>query len=111
MSHSAFTILPSSHAVSHAQPPETPDLLRELTRTVRGEVRFDPGARALYATDASNYRHIPIGLVVPRDEADVIATVAALPPLLTPPSSPAAAAPRSPASAPTSPSSSTSPST
>ena len=45
----------------------------ELKRTVRGEVRFDAGARALYATDASNYRHIPIGLVVPRDDADVIA--------------------------------------
>jgi FAD/FMN-containing dehydrogenase/Fe-S oxidoreductase len=49
----------------------------ELQRTVRGEVRFDAGARALYATDASNYRHIPIGLVVPRDDADVIAAVTA----------------------------------
>ena len=49
----------------------------ELRQTVRGEVRFDAGARALYATDASNYRHIPIGLVIPRDDADVIAAVAA----------------------------------
>jgi FAD/FMN-containing dehydrogenase/Fe-S oxidoreductase len=40
-------------------------------------VRFDRGSRALYATDGSNYRQIPIGLVVPRDNADVIATVAA----------------------------------
>ena len=72
-----FHILPSSHATPHTQPPETPDLVRELTRTVRGEVRFDPGARALYATDASNYRHIPIGLVVPHDADDVRATVAA----------------------------------
>jgi FAD/FMN-containing dehydrogenase/Fe-S oxidoreductase len=38
-------------------------------------VRFDRGSRALYATDGSNYRQIPIGLVVPRDEADVIAAV------------------------------------
>ena len=43
---------------------------------MRGEVRFDPASRALYATDASNYRHIPIGLVIPRDEQDVIAAVA-----------------------------------
>ena len=43
----------------------------------RGEVRFDRGSRALYATDGSNYRQIPIGLVVPRDADDVIAAVAA----------------------------------
>ncbi len=48
-----------------------------LQGTIRGEVRFDDGARALYATDASNYRQVPIGLVVPRDAADVEATVAA----------------------------------
>ena len=44
---------------------------------VKGEVRFDRGSRALYATDGSNYRQIPIGLVVPRDEGDVVAAVAA----------------------------------
>jgi FAD/FMN-containing dehydrogenase len=48
-----------------------------LKQTVRGEVRFDDGSRALYATDASNYRQVPIGLVVPRDSTDVEATVAA----------------------------------
>ena len=40
-------------------------------------MRFDRGSRALYASDGSNYRQIPIGLVVPRDDEDVIATVAA----------------------------------
>jgi FAD/FMN-containing dehydrogenase/Fe-S oxidoreductase len=40
-------------------------------------VRFDNGSRALYATDASNYRHIPIGVVLPLDEADVEATIKA----------------------------------
>jgi FAD/FMN-containing dehydrogenase/Fe-S oxidoreductase len=40
-------------------------------------VRFDRGSRALYATDASNYRQVPIGLVIPRDGADVVAAVAA----------------------------------
>jgi FAD/FMN-containing dehydrogenase/Fe-S oxidoreductase len=44
---------------------------------VRGEVRFDRGSRALYATDGSNYRQVPIGLVVPRDADDVVAAVAA----------------------------------
>ncbi len=66
---------------SHAKPvdsfAESADLERELQRTVKGEVRFDRGSRALYAADASNYRQIPIGLVIPRDEEDVIATVAA----------------------------------
>jgi FAD/FMN-containing dehydrogenase/Fe-S oxidoreductase len=39
-------------------------------------VRFDRGSRALYATDGSNYRQVPIGLVVPRDDDDVVAAVA-----------------------------------
>ncbi len=30
------------------------ELERELCRDVSGEVRFDAGSRALYATDASN---------------------------------------------------------
>src|SRR5713101_8243783 len=46
-----------------------------LRRHLRGEVRFDSGSRALYATDGSNYRQVPIGVVVPRDKADVLATV------------------------------------
>jgi FAD/FMN-containing dehydrogenase len=29
----------------------------------------------LYATDGSNYRQVPIGVVIPRDADDVIATV------------------------------------
>ncbi len=52
-------------------------LARRLHSTVRGEVRFDPASRALYSTDASNYRQVPIGLVLPLDEADVIAAVQA----------------------------------
>ena len=50
-------------------------LAEELRRAVRGEVRFDDGTRALYATDASNYRQVPIGVVLPRDADDVIAAV------------------------------------
>ncbi len=66
---------------SHAKPVDVfgqaAELEKELKRTLKGEVRFDRGSRALYATDGSNYRQIPIGLVVPRDDADVIATVTA----------------------------------
>ncbi len=51
-------------------------LAEDLRANLRGEVRFDDGARALYATDASNYRQVPIGVVVPRDAQDVIAAVA-----------------------------------
>jgi FAD/FMN-containing dehydrogenase/Fe-S oxidoreductase len=43
---------------------------------VRNNVRFDRGTRALYATDGSNYRQVPIGVVFPRDAEDVQATVA-----------------------------------
>jgi FAD/FMN-containing dehydrogenase/Fe-S oxidoreductase len=42
---------------------------------MRGEVRFDRGIRAAYATDGSNYRQVPIGVVVPRDADDVAAAV------------------------------------
>ena len=51
-------------------------LASALEREVHGEVRFDNGSRALYATDASNYRQVPIGVVMPRDADDVVATVA-----------------------------------
>jgi FAD/FMN-containing dehydrogenase/Fe-S oxidoreductase len=48
-----------------------------LKKNLRGEVRFDLGSRALYASDASNYRQLPTGVVFPRDAADVEATLAA----------------------------------
>src|SRR6266511_1924880 len=47
-----------------------------LRRALRGEVRFDAGSRALYAADSSNYRQVPIGVVVPRDRNDVLETLA-----------------------------------
>ena len=51
-------------------------LERALQKQIRGEVRFDYGSRALYSTDGSNYRQVPIGVVVPRDNDDVLAAVA-----------------------------------
>jgi len=52
------------------------DLADDLRRSIRGEVRFDRGSRALYATDGSNYRQVPIGVVIPRDVDDAIEAVA-----------------------------------
>ena len=51
-------------------------LADDLRRRSRGEVRFDDGTRALYSTDSSNYRQVPIGVVIPRDVDDVATIVA-----------------------------------
>ncbi len=47
-----------------------------LREEIDGEVRFDDGSRALYATDGSNYRQVPIGVVVPRTVEAAARTVA-----------------------------------
>jgi len=60
--------------------PETPATLtidvaaleREIRKGVTGEVRFDAGDRAMYASDAGNYRMVPIGVVLPRNAEDVL---------------------------------------
>ncbi len=51
-------------------------LAQRLAREVRGQVRFDAFGRGLYAADASIYQVFPKGVVVPRDIADVEATLA-----------------------------------
>jgi FAD/FMN-containing dehydrogenase/Fe-S oxidoreductase len=51
-------------------------LAGRLTRAVAGDVRFDAKHRGLYAVDGSNYRQVPIGVVLPRTLDDVEATVA-----------------------------------
>ncbi|HEX3326343.1 MAG TPA: FAD-linked oxidase C-terminal domain-containing protein [Actinomycetota bacterium] len=50
-------------------------LASDLKKAMRGEVRFDTGSRALYSYDGSNYRQVPIGVVVPYDVDDAIAAV------------------------------------
>jgi FAD/FMN-containing dehydrogenase/Fe-S oxidoreductase len=70
-------------AMPRSDPPEAPPAARReaaglaaaLRRIVRGEVRFDDGTRALYATDASNYRQVPLGVVCPRDGDDLLAAL------------------------------------
>lgn len=51
------------------------ELVAALQSAIRGEVRFDDGSRALYSADASNYRQIPIGVVLPRSVEDILETV------------------------------------
>src|SRR2546430_9328674 len=56
-------------------PVDAAGLAADLRRNVRGEVRFDDPPRALYPTAGSNYPQVPIGVALPRDAADVIATI------------------------------------
>ena len=59
-----------SATTQHAQ------LSDALRQAIKGEVRFSDGDRALYSYDASIYRQVPIGVVLPEDAADVEAAVA-----------------------------------
>ncbi|MEU8437646.1 FAD-linked oxidase C-terminal domain-containing protein [Streptomyces sp. NPDC029216] len=47
-------------------PVDLAGLERALRAEVDGEVRFDAGSRGAYSTDASNYRQVPLGVVLPR---------------------------------------------
>ena len=51
------------------------DLTRELQQRTRAEIRFDRITRILYATDASNYQIMPVGVVIPRTIEDLVATM------------------------------------
>ncbi|QNS02761.1 FAD-binding and (Fe-S)-binding domain-containing protein [Streptomyces xanthii] len=55
---------------SQAAPAGLRGLESALRETVAGEVRFDAGSRGAYSTDGSNYRQVPIGVVVPRSVED-----------------------------------------
>ncbi len=77
MSSSTFAILPDSGPLGHESFSAHRELESLLRKSVHGEVHFDSGFRALYAADASNYRQIPIGVILPRDAADVEAALAA----------------------------------
>ncbi|MDE2608912.1 MAG: FAD-binding protein, partial [Burkholderiales bacterium] len=53
----------------------TTPLAARLRQALRGDVLFDAGARGRYATDASIYQIMPLGVVVPRDQADLLAAL------------------------------------
>lgn len=50
-------------------------LEKRLNEALKGEVAFGKDYQALYATDSSNYRQVPVGVVFPKDKDDIIATV------------------------------------
>lgn len=64
-------------ATTEANDPQAGGLAAQLRRTTGADVLDGVGARALYSADASNYRHIPAAVVLPRTEEDVEATLAA----------------------------------
>ncbi|MBO0775881.1 MAG: FAD-binding oxidoreductase, partial [Actinobacteria bacterium] len=51
-------------------------LERDLAARVDGEVRFDAGSRGAYSTDGSNFRQVPLGVVLPRSVDAAAETVA-----------------------------------
>ena len=76
------TITPASIDFSERQAPvasatQIAELQMQLDRSVEGEVRFDEGSKAIYAVDSSNYRQVPIGVVIPKSIEDVVNTVSA----------------------------------
>ena len=77
MSNSSFSVLPDQPPLEHESFSAHRELEALLKKSLRGDVRFDLGSRALYAADSSNYRQLPVGVILPRDAADVEAALAA----------------------------------
>ena len=51
------------------------DFINELNKHFTGEIRTDLASRILYSTDASIYQIEPQGVVIPRSQDDLQATV------------------------------------
>ncbi|WP_133646555.1 FAD-binding and (Fe-S)-binding domain-containing protein [Paraburkholderia flava] len=72
MTHSTASLLVKPiHLVPSASRAPTTPLASRLRSALRGDVLFDAASRGRYATDASIYQITPIGVVVPRDQADL----------------------------------------
>jgi FAD/FMN-containing dehydrogenase/Fe-S oxidoreductase len=71
VSSSTFSILNNFTPLAHERFAAHRELEARLKAAMRGDVLFDLGSRALYATDASNYRQLPVGVIYPRDASDV----------------------------------------
>ena len=77
MSILPISVLMNQPPLEHERFSAHRELESRLKATMRGDVLFDLGSRALYAADASNYRQMPVGVVTPRDAGDVEAALAA----------------------------------
>src|SRR5690242_14896314 len=61
------------HSEASTVPPNARQALKDR---VDGEVRFDAGSRAAYSTDGSNFRQVPLAVVLPRTVEAAVETVA-----------------------------------
>ncbi len=65
-----------SGAAARPSNAELGDLARRLRSETQGEVQFDAASRGRYATDASIYQIVPLGVFVPRTPEDVATALA-----------------------------------
>jgi FAD/FMN-containing dehydrogenase/Fe-S oxidoreductase len=77
VSTTPFSALTNQPPLDHERFAAHRELEALLKASLRGDVRFDLGSRALYAADSSNYRQLPVGVILPHDAADVEAALAA----------------------------------
>jgi FAD/FMN-containing dehydrogenase/Fe-S oxidoreductase len=76
MMNALHAIMPTREVQGSSTVADVHGLELKLQKLVSGEVRFDAGTKVIYGVDASNYRHVPIGVVLPKSIEDVINTVA-----------------------------------
>jgi FAD/FMN-containing dehydrogenase/Fe-S oxidoreductase len=69
----------AQHLAPPGTAPQTNEVSQALAQRLRshtqGEVLFDDAARGRYATDASIYQIMPVGVLVPRNEHDIAAAL------------------------------------
>src|SRR5262245_130049 len=66
------SLLRKTLMLNRAVATDTSELLKKrLGAETEGEILFDDGARGRYATDASIYQIVPVGVLVPRTQRDV----------------------------------------
>jgi len=74
---SQFPILSNPPRLDHERFAAHGELEARLKSAIGGDVHFDLASRAMYSSDASNYRQLPVGVVLPRTAGDVEAALAA----------------------------------
>ena len=50
--------------------------LKQLAKTLEGDLFFDKMIRTLYATDASSYREFPLAVAIPKTKQDISKLIA-----------------------------------
>jgi len=72
---SARTAQEAGESLRRFGTPEAADLARRLAAHTQGELLFDIASRGRYATDASIYQVMPVGVFVPRSAADIAGAI------------------------------------